>query len=103
MAESTNRIMKYVYLYNQKLENPDAVIKYLEFAVPDNNEFRFHNQLNGLTPKEAFYGKSFDKVKFHENIIQAKRIRVETNRKNPCPVCDNVENSTELTDLIKCR
>lgn len=95
MAESTNRIMKYVYLYKQKLENPDAVINFLEFAVPDNNEFRPHNQLNGLTPIEVFYGKSFDKVKFHENIIKANRIRIEINRKTPCAICDVEENMTK--------
>ena len=101
MAESTNRIMKYVYLYKQDLEDFNAVKNFLEFAVTDNNENRCHNRLNGLTPKEVFYGKIFDKDNHHKKIFKANQIRLERNRKTPCPVCDDENKITEISGLIK--
>lgn len=101
MAESTNRIMKYVYLYHQDFDDFNDLQKYLEFAVKNHNEDRFHHQLNGLTPKEAFEGKTFDKTENTKQIRDANRIRLEINRKTPCPVCDDVKNITDSADLIR--
>ena len=55
MIEAVNKIMKYNYLFREKIPDFESCSKYLEKFIPDYND-RPHFSLQGLTPNEAHSG-----------------------------------------------
>ena len=85
MAEAFNRTLKTYYLNHQKTENTGALKRNLNFAVADFSCKRPHGELKGLTPFEAYTGKT--PPSFTQQLFEARKNRIEMNKKYNCQGC----------------
>lgn len=83
MVEAVNKSIKYDFFFNKELIDFEHTKSYLRTVVEEYNNKPYH-PLKGLTPKEVFEGKMPDKDMFKNKIVEAKRQRIEENRKNLC-------------------
>jgi len=83
MVEAVNKSIKYDFLFHKELLDFEQTKSYLQTVVEEYNNKPYH-PLKGLTPKEVFEGKLPDKNMFKKEIVEAKRQRIEENRKNLC-------------------
>lgn len=83
--EAINKIMKR-YLRHYQPQTIEELEKTIAFAVDDYNNTRPHGSLHGLTPMEA-YTQSVKLPDFHEQMRQAKALRIAENRKTNCNIC----------------
>jgi hypothetical protein len=86
MIEAVNKRMKYDFLFTQKLLDKQAVIKYLDWAVPEYNS-KPHSALFGYTPDEVFAGALPDRLMFKPAIQAAKEKRKQVNLNDTCFNC----------------
>lgn len=85
LAEAFNRIIKTYYLNHNTIENTTELEKRLQFTVNDFSRKRPHGELKGLTPFEAYSGKQ--PASFTQQLLQARRHRIEMNKKFNCKGC----------------
>ena len=90
MIEAVNKIMKYNYLFREKIPDFESCSKYLEKFIPDYNE-RPHCSLQGLTPNEAYSGVNLNLQEISEQVRSARAVRILENRQYFCPTHLNKE------------
>ena len=86
-AESKHRVLKYGYFYRHSFQDAAELEKFAEKAVFEYNHIRPHCALQGRTPYEAFMGIQIDKDALLLKKQEAKRLRIEQNRKDRCDKC----------------
>ena len=86
MIESVNKHIKYYYLFKNELKNLQDTITYLSTSVPDYNN-KPHGRLYGLTPNEVLNGNIPVKDNYQQDMIEARKNRLEQNRLIEC--CEN--------------
>jgi hypothetical protein len=87
LMDNYSRLIKYKYLFKQDFRDIHDLRKGLEWIVFDYNNNRPHISLRGLTPNEAATGENVPKDMWHEQIIQAQKLRLAENRKELCRIC----------------
>lgn len=87
VVEAQNKLLKYRYLFKNQVQDINELRSSLKWIVDDYNNNRPHISLNGLTPYEAYTGKTIDKMRFSAQIGQAKKDRLTQNRKELCIPC----------------
>jgi hypothetical protein len=96
MVEAINKTMKYYFLFTQTLPDFEATVKYLEKAVPENNNRPIQN-LYGLTPLQVYEKKYIpDRNYFAPQIKEAAIKRREKNLK--CNLCDELAVDFDTTN-----
>lgn len=83
MIEAVNKIMKYNYLFRDRIPDFESCCKYLEKFIPDYNE-RPHCSLQGLTPNEAYSGVTVDLSTASEQVRSARTLRILENQEYNC-------------------
>ena len=83
MVESVNKHIKYYYLFKKELKDLHETIKYLSTSVPDYNN-KPHGRLYGLTPIEVLNGTTPVKDNYQQDMIEARKNRLEQNRLIEC-------------------
>ena len=87
MIENTNKVLKYQYLFPEHPNDYDDLLRLVKKFIDDFNNQRPHGQLKGLTPTEAFEGKTLPDD-FKTLILKKSRLkRLEFNRNNRCNSC----------------
>ncbi len=87
LIEAQNKLLKYRYLFKCQYKDIGELRKALDWIIPDYNNQRPHNSLKGLTPYEAFTGKTFDHSDLQSKIKNAKQNRIIENKKDSCGIC----------------
>jgi putative transposase len=87
LIEAQNKILKYRYLFKYQYQDIGALRNALDWIIPDYNDQRPHNSLKGLTPYEAFTGKTFDIEEHSDKMKQSKQNRLTENKKRLCEIC----------------
>ena len=87
MAEYTNRVLKYEYLFTKQISNLKHLGQILFHSVFDFNCVRPHGALLGLTPAEAYIGKTVDVYKEKLLMKEAAFTRLTWNRTHNCNGC----------------
>ena len=87
IVEAQNKILKYQYLFKHDFKNIHELRKLLDWIIIDYQYERPHHSLKGLTPFEALYEKGLPKDQWHQQIQDAKRIRLQQNVKKRCEIC----------------
>lgn len=87
MVEALNKTLKYQYLYPKNIFNLVQLQQVMEWAVSDYNTKRPHGALNGLTPKEAHYGRKYNHKLTLQNMKTARVERVQFNQCHTCTGC----------------
>ncbi len=87
LIKAQNKLLKYRYLFKCQYKDIGELRKALDWIIPDYNNQRPHNSLNGLTPYEAFTGKTLEHLNFKNSIYLAKQNRLIENKKELCGIC----------------
>ena len=87
MIEAFNKIFKHNYLRFHQPANRRELTRILDHIAHDYNHVRPHCALNGLTPAEAHGGAPVPESPYKTLLQEAKRKRIELNRKNACKGC----------------
>ena len=80
------RRLQYYYLFKNELKDLQDTITYLSTSVPDYNN-KPHGRLYGLTPNEVLNGNIPVKDNYQQDMIEARKNRLEQNRLIEC--CEN--------------
>ncbi|MBL4754715.1 MAG: DDE-type integrase/transposase/recombinase [Flavobacteriales bacterium] len=89
MVEAANKILKHQYLFPKDIQNLKQLCDGIAFYQEDFNN-RPQGDLYGLNPLEVLStGTLPHKSRFKEQIITARRKRVEQNQKFDCAKCPN--------------
>ncbi len=99
MVEAHNRILKYGYLYRQKINTERQLQKVMTEAVREFNSIRPHIALNGATPDEVYLSGTIPNDQHAKALAKAKKQRVVRNRKELCNRC--IINTLLLMFLIR--
>ncbi|OHD36055.1 MAG: hypothetical protein A2Y30_01275 [Spirochaetes bacterium GWE1_32_154] len=83
MIEAVNKILKYNYLFREKIPDFESCCKYLEKFIPDYND-RPHCSLEGLSPNEAYSGVTIDHHEVSEQVKSARIARILENQGYSC-------------------
>ncbi|MCB9187870.1 MAG: transposase [Flavobacteriales bacterium] len=91
MIEATNKTIKYRYLFPVHPHNIDELREILNYGVKDFNETCPNGQLKGLTPYEAWMGKTVKSINQQRTILlkEAKKNRLAYNRVHTCELCNH--------------
>lgn len=87
MIEYTNRLLKYEYLFVRGVKNLKHLGQVLYHAVNDYNCVRPYGAINGLTPAQAYNGKTVDIFKEKQLMKEACNSRVNWNQSYNCKGC----------------
>ncbi|MBI9067278.1 MAG: transposase [Salinivirgaceae bacterium] len=87
LIEAQNKLLKYRYLFKCQYQDIGELRNVLNWIVPDYNNRRPHNSLKGLTPYEAFTGKTFDIGEQVQRMKQSRKNRITQNKKRLCEIC----------------
>ncbi len=87
IVEAQNKIIKYRYLFKHDFKDIHELRKLLDWIIEDYQYKRPHHSLKGLTPYEALSGTPLPKDQWTQQILEAKRIRLQQNVKEPCEIC----------------
>ena len=87
MVEATNFLIKYRYIYIDRIKFEDDLIKMLPVYIEDFNSVRPHGQLNGLTPDEVYAGTNPDSISYNTQLLEAKDFRIKHNQNVLCNLC----------------
>ena len=81
LIEAQNKLLKYRHLFKCQYQDIGALRNALNWIVPDYNDQRPHNSLKGLTPYEAYTGKTFDIEEHGDKMKQSRKNRLQKTRK----------------------
>jgi len=89
IIEACNKLVKYRWLYLYDIPDFNSLFRYMEKFIPMYNDIRPHYSLKGLTPLEAYTGKTeiMNKEELTLRFEQARKVRVMENRQHKCAVC----------------
>lgn len=87
IIEVQNKLFKYHYLFRQEYNNGDDLRNIFGDDVYYYNLLRPHVSLKGYTPEEAHSGLSGMKELWANQIQQARKERLLTNKKEICMIC----------------
>ncbi|MBI9064936.1 MAG: transposase [Marinilabiliaceae bacterium] len=87
LIEAQNKLLKYQYLFKHQYENINQLRNLLNWVIEDYNNIRPHHALKGLTPSEAYTGKTTDEKELRLKMKQAKQNRITQNTKISCGIC----------------
>ena len=88
LIESWWRVIKHQWLFLNTLDTVASVRKLVAFYVEQHNSHLPHSAFKGQTPDEMYYGTG-DGIpkKLEEEKLQARELRLKTNRERNCHVC----------------
>jgi len=89
MVEAVNKVVKYRYLFPQKIPDGASLVEIAASAMADYNDRRPHGSLDGLTPTEAYQGIDKETMRTSEKLKAAQKERIEQNRRARCSRCSN--------------
>ena len=88
LIESWWRVIKHQWLFLNTLDTAASVGKLVAFYVDQHNSHLPHSAFKGQTPDEMYYGTGDDIPKtLEETKLQARELRLKSNRKRNCHVC----------------
>lgn len=87
MAEYTNRVMKYEYLLVRPINQLKHLGQVMYHSVQNFNCIRPHGALLGLTPAEAYLGRTVDLAQEKLLMREAALTRIDWNRTHNCNGC----------------
>ncbi|OFY82834.1 MAG: hypothetical protein A3F72_01750 [Bacteroidetes bacterium RIFCSPLOWO2_12_FULL_35_15] len=87
MVEYTNRTLKYEYLFVRRINNLRHLGQIMFHAVHDYTCVRPHGAIGGLTPAQAYLGKTVDIFKEKLLMKEAALSRVDWNQTHNCKGC----------------
>ena len=88
LIESWWRVIKHQWLFLNTLETAASVKKLVAFYVEQHNSHLPHSAFKGQTPDEMYFGTG-DGIpkKLEEAKLQARELRLKSNRERNCHVC----------------
>jgi len=88
LIESWWRVIKHQWLFPNTLDTVVSVRKLVAFYVEQHNSHLPHSAFKGQTPDEMYFGTG-DGIpeKLEAAKLQARELRVKTNRERNCQVC----------------
>ena len=88
LIESWWRVIKHQWLFLNTLDTVASVRKLVAFYVEQHNSHLPHSAFKGQTPDEMYFGTG-DGIpkKLEEEKLQARELRLKTNRERNCHVC----------------
>lgn len=88
LIESWWRVIKHQWLFLNTLDTTASVKKLVAFYVEQHNSHLPHSAFKGQTPDEMYFGTG-DGIpkKLEEEKLQARELRLKTNRERNCHVC----------------
>ena len=88
LIESWWRVIKHQWLFLNTLDTAASVGKLVAFYVDQHNSHLPHSAFKGQTPDEMYYGTG-DGIpkKLEEAKLQARELRLKSNRERNCHVC----------------
>ena len=87
MVEATNKTLKYEYLFVRSINNLRHLGQILFHAIHDYTCVRPHGAIGGLTPAEAYLGKTVDIIKEKQLMKETVLTRIEWNQNHNCKGC----------------
>jgi transposase-like protein len=91
LIESWWRVLKHQWLYLNTLDSVTTVRKLVAFYVEQHNRHLPHSAFRGQTPDEMYFGIGSDIPKqLAASRIDARQLRMEANRKQTCPRCEEI-------------
>jgi len=88
LIESWWRVIKHQWLFLNTLDTPASVGKLVAFYVDQHNSHLPHSAFKGQTPDEMYFATGDDIPKtLEEDKLQARELRLKTNRERNCHVC----------------
>lgn len=87
VIEAQNKLFKYRYLFRQEYNNGNDLRNLFGEDIYDYNNLRPHVSLKGYTPEEAHSGLSGMKELWANQMQQARKERLFTNKKEICMIC----------------
>ena len=88
LIESWWRVIKHQWLFLNTLDTAASVGKLVAFYVDQHNSHLPHSAFKGQTPDEMYYGTGDDiPKKLEEAKLQARELRLKSNRERNCHVC----------------
>ena len=88
MIEAFWRSLRHQWLYLHSLDNLAALTRLVTFYVEQHNAVMPHSAFGGQTPDEIYFGRG-DRVgeRLAASCREARRARMEANRRASCAVC----------------
>ena len=88
LIESWWRVIKHQWLFLNTLDTTASVKKLVAFYVEQHNSHLPHSAFKGQTPDEMYFGTG-DGIpkKLEEEKLQARELRLKSNRERNCHVC----------------
>ena len=86
LIEAHNKLLKYNYLYNMTVRDPNHLNETLRWVIADYNN-RPHVSLDGLSPNEACENKVISKPELSKYIQQQTGKRKISNQLDRCGHC----------------
>jgi transposase InsO family protein len=88
LVESWWRVIKHQWLFLNTLDTAASVRKLVAFYVDQHNSHLPHSAFHGQTPDEMYFGTGDDILKtLEEARLQARELRLNSNRERNCHVC----------------
>ena len=88
MIEAYWRSLRHQWLYLHSLDSLAALKRLVTFYVEQHNSVMPHSAFAGQTPDEIYFGRAADvSDDLAAARLQARRARMEVNRKASCAVC----------------
>ena len=88
LVESWWRVIKHQWLFLNTLDTAGSVRKLVAFYVDQHNSHLPHSAFKGQTPDEMYFGTGDDiPKKLEEARLQARELRLKSNRERNCHVC----------------
>ena len=95
LIESWWRVIKHQWLFLNTLDNATSVRKLVAFYVQQHNSHLPHSAFKGQTPDEMYFGTGDDiSQKLEEAKLQARQLRLKSNRERNCQVCSLSANAS---------
>ena len=102
MIEAFWRSLRHQWLYLNCLDSLEALRRLISFYVTEHNKMMPHSAFAGQTPDEVYF-KTGERVadKLMAARSEARRARMEANRKASCRVCEPVaDQSTSVINTV---
>ena len=95
LIESWWRVIKHQWLFLNTLDTVASVRKLVAFYVQQHNSHLPHSAFKGKTPDEMYFGTGDDiPKKLEEAKLQARGLRLKSNRERNCQVCSLSANAS---------